>query len=471
MTKQLIINYDPEIDESLWDISDASKDLIKRFDGLNKTALKAERQLLKFDEINRLVATELKEKEEKAEKTGSGGKSSSGSSKSSSSKSTTKKEDKPGATYQKIKEGIQNAKDKTIGQKRANPTTNYADTNKAEGTIYFTIKDVLFSWKDLNWEQIMMKIIAGISALGGAWIGGSVGGVPGAIIGLAAGLLFGIMLDETIFNFDGELSWDEIWKSLLNILAPIAGGVIGALSIGPLGAAIGITVGCILSFVITDTNWSDVKEKWDRFFTDLNQNFDLRWQAFKNHVTGLWSDIKNWFRDRISFEGITLKLPHIRVIWQELAEDSVIRKLFGISAIPDLTVEWYARGGIVDGPTLIGAGEAGKEAIIPLERNTGWIRRVAEELLKELEKLAPSDAFGSIVLPDAAKGALTPPAAAATSAPLDLSSLADTIAEAISSLGTNQASASDPIIRVYLDGKQLTDVVTKYQRRSERAFG
>ena len=56
MTKQLIINYDPEIDESLWDMTDAAKDIVKRFDSLNKTVLKAERQLLKFDEINRLVA-------------------------------------------------------------------------------------------------------------------------------------------------------------------------------------------------------------------------------------------------------------------------------------------------------------------------------------------------------------------------------------------------------------------------------
>ena len=28
-----------------------------------------------------------------------------------------------------------------------------------------------------------------------------------------------------------------------------------------------------------------------------------------------------------------------------------------------------------------------------------------------------------------------------------------------------------PLATFYLDGKQLTDVVTKYQRRNERAFG
>ena len=90
------------------------------------------------------------------------------------------------------------------------------------------------------------------------------------------------------------------------------------------------------------------------------------------------------------------------------------------------------------------------------------------ELKEELEKLAPENAVSLVNLPAAATGALVPPSTAAASAPLDLSSLVNTIAEAISSLNRNE---SDPIIRVYLDGKQLSDAVTKYQRRNERAYG
>ena len=75
--------------------------------------------------------------------------------------------------------------------------------------------------------------------------------------------------------------------------------------------------------------------------------------------------------------------------WQELGENSAIRKFLGLTALPHLGVEWYARGGIVDGATLIGAGEKGKEAIIPLERHTEWIHLVALELKKELEVLTP----------------------------------------------------------------------------------
>ena len=39
-----------------------------------------------------------------------------------------------------------------------------------------------------------------------------------------------------------------------------------------------------------------------------------------------------------------------------------------------------AKGGIVDNPTMALIGEAGKEAVIPLERNTGWMSELADKL-------------------------------------------------------------------------------------------
>jgi hypothetical protein len=462
MTKQLIINYDPEIDESLWDMTDAAKDIVKRFDSLNKTVLKAERQLLKFDEINKLVAHEVQEK------TAGTGKSSGGSSKSSTKSSTkTETEKKATTPKEKVSSKAKELQSKTGSTK--NVSYYPSDKNKSEGSIYFTISDVLFDWHDLNWEQIMMKIVAGLGALGGALTGYEIGGVPGAIIGLAAGLLFGISLDEAIFNFDGQLQPQEIWKSLLTVVAPIVGGILGSLAMGPTGALIGLTVGIVFSFVVAQINWNDVIEKWDQFFADLNENFDLRWEGFKRHVKDLWAGIKTWWQG-LSFGRLNITLPHIVVQWQELADNSILARFLGLTAIPHLSVEWYARGGIVDGPTLIGAGEAGKEAIIPLERNTFWIHEVAVQLKAELEKLAPSNALTLVSLPAAASGSLVPPSASAASASLDLTGLADTIAEAIASLG-NQTTQGNPIIHVYLDGKQLTDVVTKYQRRESRAFG
>ena len=51
---------------------------------------------------------------------------------------------------------------------------------------------------------------------------------------------------------------------------------------------------------------------------------------------------------------------------------------FEIPQIPEL-----ALGGLIEAPRLIMAGEDGKEAIVPLEKNIGWVRRVAAELSEE----------------------------------------------------------------------------------------
>ena len=37
--------------------------------------------------------------------------------------------------------------------------------------------------------------------------------------------------------------------------------------------------------------------------------------------------------------------------------------------MPDFGVEWYARGAIFNGPNVIGVGEAGPEAVVPLSEN------------------------------------------------------------------------------------------------------
>lgn len=55
-----------------------------------------------------------------------------------------------------------------------------------------------------------------------------------------------------------------------------------------------------------------------------------------------------------------------------------ISRASGLGSIPH-----YARGGIVDDPTLALIGEAGKEAVVPLENNTEWIDKIVEKLNKK----------------------------------------------------------------------------------------
>ena len=72
--------------------------------------------------------------------------------------------------------------------------------------------------------------------------------------------------------------------------------------------------------------------------------------------------------------------------------DNVLAKFFGVTAFPRLSVSWYARGGILDGAqifgrmgnTLLGGGEAGREAVLPLDHNTDWMDQIAERVVSLL---------------------------------------------------------------------------------------
>jgi hypothetical protein len=61
---------------------------------------------------------------------------------------------------------------------------------------------------------------------------------------------------------------------------------------------------------------------------------------------------------------------------------NLINKLpaVNVGKISELSLPRLAKGGIVDSPTLAEVGENGREAIIPLENNKGWIRELAAEL-------------------------------------------------------------------------------------------
>ena len=51
-----------------------------------------------------------------------------------------------------------------------------------------------------------------------------------------------------------------------------------------------------------------------------------------------------------------------------------------MSKVSRVKLPRLAKGGIVDSATIAMVGENGKEAVVPLENNTGWIDKLAERL-------------------------------------------------------------------------------------------
>lgn len=76
-----------------------------------------------------------------------------------------------------------------------------------------------------------------------------------------------------------------------------------------------------------------------------------------NFIAGIPNRISQAFSS-ISINIPTPKLPHFNVSWND----------YGPVRLPSVGISWYAKGGIFDGPTVIGVGEAGREAVLPIDR-------------------------------------------------------------------------------------------------------
>ena len=71
-----------------------------------------------------------------------------------------------------------------------------------------------------------------------------------------------------------------------------------------------------------------------------------------------------------------------------------------------LSLPRLAKGGIVDGATPFIAGEQGKEAIVPLERNTEWVGMVGAEIANIISQPITdlTQAIGSMQVPKESVG-------------------------------------------------------------------
>ena len=102
----------------------------------------------------------------------------------------------------------------------------------------------------------------------------------------------------------------------------------------------------------------------------------------KNTISGIVSKIKGFFPLHIGKIFSGLKLPHISV-----SGGSAPFGIGGKGSLPSFSVSWYAKGAVFDSPTVVGIGEAGREAVIPLEGQ--YMRPFAKTIAEEM------DGFGS----------------------------------------------------------------------------
>ena len=124
--------------------------------------------------------------------------------------------------------------------------------------------------------------------------------------------------------------------------------------------------------------WSNVKRWWNEKKGTLDLNLSI-----KNNIQTLWNNVKTWWDRTVGTltAKFEIKIPKITVGWKL---DDILHKI----KVPYFNITWNAEGAILKGAQLFGAlgdkllggGEAGREALLPLDQNTGWMDTIAEKV-------------------------------------------------------------------------------------------
>ena len=137
------------------------------------------------------------------------------------------------------------------------------------------------------------------------------------------------------------------------------------------------------------------RDKVNSTFEKVGSWFSERW----NDIQSALKEIPNWFKnlfndamenaksvvksgiDKLrSFFNFDWSLPRIKLPHFNISGSFSLNP----PRIPSFSVDWYAQGGVFNSPSIIGVGEAGQEAVMPLERNTGWISTLAQKVAERM---------------------------------------------------------------------------------------
>ena len=206
-------------------------------------------------------------------------------------------------------------------------------------------------------------------------------------------------------------------SSIITLVSTL--GPVFAVLTGPVGIAIAIIAALIAIGVLLYKNWDKIKAKaseiWQGVvdtFEDMKNNISTAIETLQQTLANVWNKIRTtaatawnmikmkallvWggikkaitdpiakARDKIQeiFEKIKtffpinvgnilsgIKLPHFSI-----SGELDLKK----GKVPHLAVDWYAKGGIFDSPSIIGVGEAGPEAVVPLDRLWSYLDTIA----------------------------------------------------------------------------------------------
>lgn len=155
--------------------------------------------------------------------------------------------------------------------------------------------------------------------------------------------------------------WDSIWGAVSSTASSVWGGISSTIS--SIVNGIRDTISSVFN-AAKDT----VSSVWN----SIKSAIETPIQNARDTVRNVIDSIKGFFN--FSWSLPHLKLPHLSISGS-----------FSIAppSVPHFGIDWYAKGGVFNGPSVIGVGEAGPEGVVPF--NERGARPLAEGIAKLLD--------------------------------------------------------------------------------------
>lgn len=170
-------------------------------------------------------------------------------------------------------------------------------------------------------------------------------------------------------------TFSTIWTSIRTTVTTVINAI--RTTISSVMATIQTGISTALSSI--KTNWSST---WENMKSTVISIFNAIWSGIKGTINTILGGVEKMANGVINALNVMINaLNNLKFDVPDWIP-GIGGKSFGLN-IPTLStvsIPKLAKGGVIDRATVAMIGEAGKEAVVPLENNTGWINKLAAKI-------------------------------------------------------------------------------------------